>query len=67
MSHGGDMSITRDFDATAIRKGFIMDTSHNFYSDVFSLYGFHFEMIAERSPDNHNQYQFYIQVSEDKF
>jgi len=63
LSHGGDMSITRDFDSTAIRKGFVMNTNQNFYSDVFSLYGFHFETIGEMVSDENNckKYQFYIQ------
>lgn len=58
------MSINRVFDTSAIRQGFVIETEQNFHSEVFSLYGFHFELIAERikrEDSSKDSFQFYIQ------
>lgn len=60
MTHGGDMAVTRIFDVSAIRQGFIIDIEQSYYSEVFSLYGFYFELIAEKISDH--KFQFHIQV-----
>ena len=61
LTHGGDMSISRTFDVSALRQGFIIDIEQNYYSEVFSLYGFYFELIAEKA--SNNKFQFVIQVT----
>ena len=60
LTHGGDMAVTRVFDVSAIRQGFVIDIDQSFYSEVFSLYGFYFELIAEKLSDH--KFQFHIQV-----
>ncbi|RNA23199.1 BTB POZ domain-containing 16 [Brachionus plicatilis] len=63
ISHGGDMAINRLFETSALRQGIVVDVNDENYSDVFSMYGFHFELIAEKikSDDVSHTYQFYIQ------
>ena len=59
------MDIIRNFETGAIRHGFILDIEkQNNYSEIFSLYGFHFELITEKLEDEDNKYkyQFHIQV-----
>ena len=60
------MKISRMFDSSCIRQGFIMDINQREWSEVFSLYGFHFELVAERIPKENEkyffEYKFYIQV-----
>lgn len=64
MSHGGDMAIHRVFETSALRQGIVIEVNDENFSDVFSIYGFHFEIIAEKvKSDKINQtYQFFIQV-----
>lgn len=60
------MSISRGFETSAIRQGFVIEVEQNYYSEVFSLYGFHFELIAEKVPKDESSncaFQFYIQVN----
>ena len=54
------MSISRTFDVSALRQGFIIDVEQNYYSEVFSLYGFYFELTAEKVAND--KFQFFIQV-----
>ena len=42
------MNIYRLFETSAVRHGFTIDINQNFCSEVFSLYGFHFELVAEK-------------------
>ena len=58
------MAIIRAFGTSALRQGFVLETGQNYYSEVFSLYGFHFELIAEKVNEdkNKNTFHFYIQV-----
>lgn len=59
------MSILRGFESSAVRHGFSIDVDcQDQYSEIFSLYGFHFELVTEKIEQNNNKYlyQFYIQV-----
>lgn len=58
------MAINRLFETSALRQGIMVEINNESYSDVFSIYGFHFELIAEKlKPDDlSHTYQFYIQV-----
>ena len=59
------MNIVRGFESSAIRHGFTINIDkQNHYSEIFSLYGFHFELITEKIEQNNNTYtyQFHIQV-----
>lgn len=59
------MNISRLFDTSAIRHGFAIDLNQNYCSEVFSLYGFHFELVAERvvntEKETSHHYKLYIQ------
>ena len=62
MTHGGDMQISRQFETSAIRQGFVLDLDkQTYYSEIFTLYGFVFEIVSERI--NEEQFKFYIQVN----
>ncbi|CAF0716688.1 unnamed protein product [Brachionus calyciflorus] len=63
LSLGGDMAINRLFDTSALRQGFVLEIENGNFSDVFSIYGFHFEIIAEKlsTDDSNTEFQFYIQ------
>jgi hypothetical protein len=60
------MNILRSFEMSAIRHGFIIDIDKECnYSEIFSLYGFHFELITEKLEEDDSgnyRYQFHIQV-----
>lgn len=60
LQHGGDMNVTRQFSTSAIRHGFSICLNENYNSQTISLYGFIFELIAEKISSN--SFQFYIQV-----
>lgn len=61
MTHGGDMLISRQFETSAVRQGFVLDLKEQlYYSEIFSLYGFVFELVAEKSSNDF--YKFWIQV-----
>jgi len=60
------MNIYRSFESYAVRQGFTVDVdSQEQYSEIFSLYGFYFELIAEKieQKDNSYIYQLHIQVN----
>jgi hypothetical protein len=43
------MNILRGFEASAIRHGYsIQIDKQDSYSEIFSLYGFHFELLTEK-------------------
>ena len=57
------MAINRLFETSALRQGFVIDLENENYNDVFSIYGFHFELIAEKvNTETSHKFQFYIQV-----
>ena len=65
------MNVSRLFETSAIRHGFVINASHSYHSEVFTLNGFHFEFIAEKIEDMEKNdlsylqnfhYQFYIHV-----
>lgn len=65
LGHGGDMNIFRGFENQSIRHGFTVNVENEtYYSEIFSLYGFHFELVTEQveHKDNKYTYQFHIQV-----
>ncbi|ESO96995.1 hypothetical protein LOTGIDRAFT_231748 [Lottia gigantea] len=45
---GGDMPSFKNFNQSAIRYGFIIDTEPHYHSEIISLHGFHFELKAVR-------------------
>jgi BTB/POZ domain-containing protein 16 len=60
------MNIYRVFETSAVRHGFTIDIDQNYCSEVFSLYGFHFELVAEKVTNselnpNIHQFKLYIQ------
>lgn len=59
------MNISRLFETSAVRHGFIIDLNQNYCNEVFSLYGFHFELVAEKVTNlekpNCHHYKLYIQ------
>ncbi|XP_013400904.1 BTB/POZ domain-containing protein 16-like isoform X1 [Lingula anatina] len=57
---GGDMTLMTNFNAAAIRQGFIVDDEPPYHSEVFSLHGFHFEIKAVRT-SKRGTYSFYMQ------
>ena len=63
MNHGGDMSIYRGFEGSAIRQGFVVNLDQNFHNEIFSLHGFNFELISEKtgSYDDKLTFEFYAQ------
>ncbi len=59
------MLISRSFDTYAIRQGFSFDTSLNYYSEQLALYGFYFDLVAEKSFDfesQTNKFKFFMEV-----
>ncbi len=55
------MLINRQYETSAIRQGFVLTLGkQNYYSEVFTLYGFVFELVAEQV--SNNVYRFYMQV-----
>lgn len=60
LENGGDMKLSRDFERSSIRQGFVLETEKLFYSETFSLYGFNFELIVEQKVPS--VFEFYIQV-----
>ncbi len=62
MTHGGDMLISRQYETSAIRQGFVLTLGkQNYYSEVFTLYGFVFELVAEQV--SNDVIRFYMQVN----
>jgi hypothetical protein len=60
MTHGGDMLINRQYESSAIRQGFVLNLGkQRYYSEVFTLYGFVFELVAEQTSED--SYKFYMQ------
>ena len=63
------MSMYEIFDKVAVRCGFLidverLDAERSFVSEIFSLRGFYFELIAEKMSDDASSiYEFYVQVS----
>ena len=67
------MKLSRSFDTSSIRHGFSMDIEQNRMSEIFNLYGFYFELVAERLDDceikifeelvSARNLRFYIQVN----
>jgi BTB/POZ domain-containing protein 16 len=57
---GGDMSLTSNFSQNAIRTGFVIGSDPE-KSEVVSLFGFHFELKAEKDKQCSGSYNFYIQ------
>jgi BTB/POZ domain-containing protein 16 len=59
------MNISRLFETSAVRNGFTLDINQNYCSEVFSLYGFHFELVAEKviklEKSHGHHFKFYIQ------
>ncbi len=59
------MNIYRNFENSAIRHGYKIDVDlQGQYSEIFSLYGFYFELISEKVVLENAKYiyQFHIQV-----
>ncbi|XP_070541114.1 BTB/POZ domain-containing protein 16-like [Ptychodera flava] len=58
---GGDMPMMMSFEKDSIRDGFIIDQEPQYHAQIFSVYGFHFELKASRVGNGANTYQFYMQ------
>jgi len=58
---GGDMSLMTNFSQTAVRFGFILETEMKDKSEIVSMFGFHFELHADRDSQFPDSYSFYIQ------
>ena len=54
------MLINRQFETSSIRRGFVLTLGSGYYSEVFILYGFVFEIVSEQVSED--VYKFYIQV-----
>ena len=55
------MNIFRGFQNSSIRHGFTIEVdTESYYSEIFSLYGFHFELITERIDYKDNKFKNYI-------
>ncbi|XP_064603618.1 BTB/POZ domain-containing protein 16-like [Liolophura sinensis] len=57
---GGDMTAFKNFPSASIRHGFIVDENPQYYSEILSLYGFHFELKAVKQ-DKKGSYNFFMQ------
>ena len=59
------MLISRSFETYAIRQGFYFDMTQNYYSEQLALYGFYFDLVAEKCFDSDtrtNKFKFFMEV-----